>query len=340
MDTLVVRESRSSLAGVVMAVAIEGMSVGEAHALMSHGLTGAPRGLKLPHSSALHSPLGQLGHGHASRAVQHELRGVQNGSPTDPAAPSASGSPASTASAPASAAEPQASAAPSPTPAPAPAGVPAAETPATPEPVAPPVHACAAQTWPDQHGGASASPVNAPATPEPAPPNPGAQHVDGGAVPAWPDQQAGGAAPASGAAAGTGAIGADGAPGALAALLESPQLSAPPAVRTFLTSGGADPRMVSVLDSALANHTIGLGQVEAVSDPVHVQAIDIVSVDGQPVGPDNLAARDLVTEIAALDPSVRPSQIGTPWPIQSPGFFSDAGAANRLHLAFEMPGTD
>ncbi len=128
--------------------------------------------------------------------------------------------------------------------------------------------------------------------------------------------------------------------GALASLLDSPRLSAAPNVRTFLASGGADPRMVSVLDSALANHTIGLGQVEAVSDPVHVQAVDIVSVDGQPVGPNNFGARDLVTEIAALDPSQRPDEIGTPWPIHSQGFFSDAGSANRLHLAFEMPGTD
>jgi cell wall-associated NlpC family hydrolase len=75
------------------------------------------------------------------------------------------------------------------------------------------------------------------------------------------------------------------------------------------------------------------------SSPVHAQAVDIVSVDGQPVGPNNFAARDLVTEIAALDPSVRPDEIGTPWPIQSPGFFSDPSSAASLHLAFEMPGT-
>ena len=64
--------------------------------------------------------------------------------------------------------------------------------------------------------------------------------------------------------------------------------------------------------------------------PVHVQALDIVSVDGQPVGPDNFAARDLVTEIAAMDPSVRPDEIGTPWPIQSAGFFSDAEFAGEF----------
>ncbi len=352
MDTLVVRESRSSLAGVVMAVAVEGMGVAEARALMNHGVTGAPRGLKLPHGgAALRNPLGHVGHGRVSGALQHELRGLQHSgspahavgapspspaptaSPTSPAPPSASGSPASAAAPPASAA------APPPTPSPAPAGAPAAVPPATPEPAAPAVHAGAATAWPDHHGGAAAPPVNAPATPAPAPPNPGAQPIGGGAVPAWPDQQAGGGAAAGGAAGGGGAIGAGGASGGLAALLDSPRLAATPAVRTFLTSGGADPRVVSVLDSALANHTIGLGQVEAVSDPVHVQAVDIVSVDGQPVGPNNLAARDLVTEIAALDPSIRPSEIGTPWPIHSPGFFSDAGAMNRLHLAFEMPGT-
>ncbi len=72
---------------------------------------------------------------------------------------------------------------------------------------------------------------------------------------------------------------------------------------------------------------------------MHVQALDIVSVDGQPVGPDNFAARDLVTEIAAMDPGVRPDEIGTPWPIQSQGFFSDASSAGSLHLAFELPGT-
>jgi cell wall-associated NlpC family hydrolase len=71
-----------------------------------------------------------------------------------------------------------------------------------------------------------------------------------------------------------------------------------------------------------------------------VQSVDIVSVDGQPVGPDNFAARDLVTEIAAMDRGVRPDEIGTPWPIQSPGFFSDQSSQGSLHLAFEMPGVN
>jgi cell wall-associated NlpC family hydrolase len=65
-----------------------------------------------------------------------------------------------------------------------------------------------------------------------------------------------------------------------------------------------------------------------------------VAVDGQAVGPSNFAARDLVTEIAALGVGVRPDEIGTPWPIQSPGFFSDQSSVGSLHLAFEAPGAN
>ena len=129
-------------------------------------------------------------------------------------------------------------------------------------------------------------------------------------------------------------------PVGVSGLLEAPGLQASAQARAFLASGGVDPRVVSVLDSVLAHHSVGVADVVASSSPVHVQALDIVSVDGQPVGPDNFAARDLVTEIAAMDSSVRPDEIGTPWPIQSPGFFSDPTSQGSLHLAFEMPGTN
>ena len=124
---------------------------------------------------------------------------------------------------------------------------------------------------------------------------------------------------------------------AAAQLLASPNLSVPAPARALLASGSADPRLLSVLSNAVSHHTIVLGDAESVVDPVHAQAVDIVAVDGQPVGPANVAARDLITEIAALDPSVRPNEIGTPWPIESPGFFTDPTQAGRLHLAFVSP---
>ena len=140
---------------------------------------------------------------------------------------------------------------------------------------------------------------------------------------------------AAGAAAAAVAVPGGGTTAASAAqLLANPNLSVPASARALFASGSADPRLLSVLSNAASHHTIVLGDAESVVDPVHAQAVDIVAVDGQPVGPANVAARDLITEIAALDPSVRPNEIGTPWAIESPGFFTDPAQAGRLHLAF------
>jgi len=163
--------------------------------------------------------------------------------------------------------------------------------------------------------------------------SPGPSPVDAAnAAPAAATPAAEGAAAAAAAMPGGGSTAA-----AAAQLLASPNLSVPAPARALLASGSADPRLVSVLSNAVSHHTIVLGDAESVVDPVHAQAVDIVAVDGQPVGPANVAARDLITEIAALDPSVRPNEIGTPWPIESPGFFTDPGQAGRLHLAFVSP---
>jgi hypothetical protein len=109
-------------------------------------------------------------------------------------------------------------------------------------------------------------------------------------------------------------------------------------VRALLLGGGVDPRLVSVLSSVVEHHSVVLGGFGSVVDPVHAQSVDIVSVDGEPVGPGNVAARDLITEVAALDPSLRPSEIGTPWPIEAQGFFTDVSHPDRLHLGFVSAG--
>ena len=82
IDLLAVRESRSSLAGAVMAVAVEGMSVAETQALIHHGLTGAPRGIgKLPHGGALRRPLGHVHRAGSPALLGRELHGLRGGSP-------------------------------------------------------------------------------------------------------------------------------------------------------------------------------------------------------------------------------------------------------------------
>ena len=69
MHTLELRESRSSLAGVVMAVAAEGVGVAELRGLVGHGLHGEARAaaLKALHGGGLKEPRGlrprgELGH--------------------------------------------------------------------------------------------------------------------------------------------------------------------------------------------------------------------------------------------------------------------------------------
>ena len=341
MDTLMVRESRSSLAGVVMAVAVEGMSVGEAQALIHHGLAGAQRG-RLPHVGAWHGPLGHV-HGAASpAALEHKLLGPRGGSLTHHLSREAhSAGSAHVASSGSTGSESPASSGPAGSEAPAPSG----SSSGAPSPATPPTaeRSSGGPAAPQSAPGAPAAPGSASAAP--APPDPGAQPARGGVIPTWPDERsAGGGAGSNGGLRGDGGAGGSaggvvdaagmGGSGAPTALLDSSQLSAPADVRAFLTGGGADPRLVSVLNSALANHSIGLGQITSLTDPVHVQAVSIVSVDGQPVGPNNFGARDLVTEIAALDPSLRPTEIGTPWPIHAQGFFSDPGQQAQLRLAF------
>ncbi len=384
MHTLEMRESKSSLAGVVMAVAAEGIGVVELHGLVQHGLLKgdlraagerALRGANPLHpATSLHSELraenplsGASSNpvGAAERSAQL-ARGAEQ-SPGGASGPPAAGG-ASAGAAPGGATAPGgASGAPAPggasgaapgAPAPGGAagagGAPAVGAPATPAPahgtpeVAPTGTPTPSPPQAQPVGGAGAQPgggAGAP-TPPPTPPVPGAQPAAGGAVPAWPEPSqapagSGGAAAAQVAdLAGQGPAlptTGTGSPG-LAELLNSPHLALPPDVRAAFAQGNVDPRMVSVLDSAVAHHNIVIGDIETTTEPVHAQAIDIVSVDGQPVGPGNVAARDLITEIAAMEPGVRPNEVGTPWPIQSQGFFTDAQHENRLHLAFTSVG--
>jgi len=112
----------------------------------------------------------------------------------------------------------------------------------------------------------------------------------------------------------------------LAALADNPRLVLPSELHDQLSAGALDPRLVSVLGSIAERHQIQLAATDT--------GLDIVSVDGQPVGPDNIAARDLASELAALDLDSRPMEVGTPWPIDAPGFQSDGDFQNRIHVAF------
>ena len=133
----------------------------------------------------------------------------------------------------------------------------------------------------------------------------------------------------------------------ISALLDNPNLELPPLARADLVSGQMDPRMGPLLAALAREHRIGLSVVKtghdqftsggSVSNHFVGRGLDIASVDGQPVRPGNLAARDVAEAIAALDGSIRPSEVGTPWAINAQDFFTDGGHQDHIHIAWDDP---
>ena len=114
--------------------------------------------------------------------------------------------------------------------------------------------------------------------------------------------------------------------------------------------GAVDPRMLAVLDKLTEKHKIELSVIKtghdqftsggSVSNHFVGRGIDIARVDGEIVNPGSTAARELATEIAALTGDLRPTEVGTPFPIGAPGFFTDGAHQDHIHVAFdgEPPG--
>ena len=60
------------------------------------------------------------------------------------------------------------------------------------------------------------------------------------------------------------------------------------------------------------------------------------AIDGETVGPGSAIAREVASELSSLDPNIRPNEIGSPWAISGPGYFTDAAHQNHLHLGFKQ----
>ena len=133
----------------------------------------------------------------------------------------------------------------------------------------------------------------------------------------------------------------------LAALLENPNLELPEAARADLASGKVDPRMVSMLTALTKEHKVGLSVIMtghdqftsggSVSNHFVGRGIDVASVDGEIVRSNSIAARELSEAIADLPESIRPTEVGTPWSINAPGFFTDGNHQDHLHIAYDDP---
>ena len=72
----------------------------------------------------------------------------------------------------------------------------------------------------------------------------------------------------------------------------------------------------------VSNHTYGRG-------------LDIASIDGEIVGPGSALAREVASELSDFPPSIRGDEIGSPFAISGPGYFTDAAHQNHIHVGFK-----
>ena len=380
MHTLDIRESRSSLAGVMMAAAMEGMGLYEFSKHVVPHLEDVPAAvgdvlsrIDLPALPDLGGALAG-GNGDARSAVAVD----------EPEAEEAPAAEASAAAAPAAPAEAPAAA---PEEAAAKEGVKQGEeAPASPEEAAvapaakekPDKAAAAAESKPAK-GGAKDS---APAAPELAglgragDADGEATRTDGSELPGddfEPQPSVGGpepgagpepapaaaapaptAAPAAEPAARTepidpsefGQDGSGGKPNAEAqALLENKNVVLDDVGVADIKAGKIDPRIVGVLTKLSEEHKIVVSCMcsdhskftsgGSISNHAYGRGLDIASIDGEIVSPGSALAREVSSELSELDPAIRPDEIGSPFAINGPGYFTDAAHSNHIHVGFK-----
>ncbi len=114
-----------------------------------------------------------------------------------------------------------------------------------------------------------------------------------------------------------------------------------------LLAGRVDPRVTAVLLAAAARAPVSVWVFKTghsyytvhgtVSNHSFGRAVDIGTVDGEPVSRSNASARALALALGRLPAGARPTEIGTPWKIDAPGYFTDSGHQDHLHVGFDDP---
>lgn len=113
-----------------------------------------------------------------------------------------------------------------------------------------------------------------------------------------------------------------------------------------VTAGRVDDRLLAVVlivattnrlgavGPFVSGHTTNVAGTNRVSLHASGRAVDLPVIDGAPVSADNAAARAVAEELLALPPSLRPQELGSPWPdLAGPGAFSDEDHQNHLHVS-------
>jgi hypothetical protein len=177
----------------------------------------------------------------------------------------------------------------------------------------------------------------------PAPPAPAGAAADPPAPPATPPAPAPRLDPAQFGVEGTGGPPS---PETLA-LLGNPRIVLDDVGVADLRAGRIDPRIVAVLSKLAEGHLITVSAMcgdhpkltagGAISPHYLGRGVDIARIDGVPVSPSSLTARDVALGLSSLDAAYRPNEVGSPFSIAAPGYFTDTTTQDNLHIAFTQP---
>jgi hypothetical protein len=113
------------------------------------------------------------------------------------------------------------------------------------------------------------------------------------------------------------------------------------------TPGRVDPRVSAVLLEAAKVFPISIWVIEtghsyytaggSVSNHSSGRAVDIGSVGGEVVTSRNEDAKALALALGRLPAPLRPTEIGSPWAIDGPAYFTDGDHQDHLHVGFDDP---
>ncbi len=113
------------------------------------------------------------------------------------------------------------------------------------------------------------------------------------------------------------------------------------------TPGRVDPRLAAVLLEAAERFAITITVIQtghsyytasgSVSNHSAGRAVDIGSVGGELVSPSNAKAKRLALALGRLPAPLRPTEIGSPWELEGPEYFTDGDHQDHLHVGFDDP---
>lgn len=136
------------------------------------------------------------------------------------------------------------------------------------------------------------------------------------------------------------------------ALLANPRLTLTAYPRADLEAGIVDPRVVALLTLLLERHTLAVSSLRSGhsvciggGDPTtrpgctislhhYGRAVDIYSIDDELVSPGSRVARTLVEELAAFAAPLAPSEVGSPFDLPRPGYFTNADHHDHVHVGY------